>query len=166
MIDVHTHTNTYTTHKHLGLLCFHLLGIQTLFPNSTIHTNQTVWGVLCLSASLTSMTPGPMPSTLSLAALEHSGSPPACPGQVSDCLPWARPCASNPLRSITKPDHRHCLPALKPEPGESPDRAGTARVWWAPLQTRWHQESVSFCYWHWTGNCWMRSTFVYTLLYH
>lgn len=117
----------------ISLFSFHFSGIQTCFSPfllvySNILTRQPGWGlvggvVFGLLASPTSMTPGPMPSTPSLAAHEHSGTPLTNPGQLSDCFPGARHCASIPLGSITKPNHWHCLPALKPEPGESTDIA-------------------------------------------
>lgn len=113
-LSIFRHTNT--------IFFFYFLPIHS---QSLKYTTQTVWGALFgLLASPTSMTPGPMPSTPSHAAFEHSGSPLANPGQLSDCFPGARPCANAPLSSITKPNHWHCLPALKPEPGESTDTGG------------------------------------------
>lgn len=111
------------------MIFFHLN--PTHSPSSK-HTNQTVLGwmgvVFRLLASPTSTTPGPMPSNPSFAALEHSGTPLANPGQLSDCFPGVRPCASVPLGSITKPNHWHCLPVLKPEPGESTDTGGHSQA--------------------------------------
>lgn len=101
------------------------------------------WGrgvaVSWLLASTTSMTPGLMPSTPSLAALVHSGTHLANPGQLSDCFPGAWPCASIPFGSITKPNHWHCLPTLYQPWNQSLVRAqtpaGMPGLWWAPLQT-------------------------------
>lgn len=120
----HTHTNQY--------FCVSLSFSRLTNSQSLKHTNQTVWvgggAVFGLLASPTSMTPGPMPSTSSLAVLEHSGPRQANPGQLSDCFPGARPCASDPLDPLPNPNHWHCLSALKRDPGESTDTGGNCQA--------------------------------------
>lgn len=79
--------------------------------------------------------PGSMPSIPSFAVLKHSGTPEANTDQRLRLLSWGSALCQQsppPLRSITKPNHWHCLLTLKLEPGESTDTGGHCQ--WAPLQ--------------------------------